>query len=722
MGSLVVRACLALSLLTSSFSFPHGPSARKLRQARDTPALVQPIYRPFPLGSIKPRGWFKDQLTLEGLGLAGNLFDFYRFVRDSMWLGGSSEYSTLHESSPYWFNGLVPLAFGLDDSRLQRQVFSYLDYVLDHQQSDGWFGPETTRQTRGLWARCYFLLGLMQYAQADALLRDRIVDSMHRYVQLAHSMLKDNFTGLIPKQGDEFDGSGWGPMRAHEMHIPLQWLYEEHPRNNSQIIWETLELMIEGSAKAGADWRTYWVKGVYPEVIYDPQHPPYHRLFNHGVNVAEGLRYPLAIYRMTHDDSLRTQTRTAVDLLAQYHKSLAGTIIADEFVTDLNPSRGAELCTAAELAFSMAYIYQYLGDNDLADWAEQVTFNAVPASIFPDWWSHQYVQQENQPWSRNLSVYPEMWSNVGSHGNVFGLEPDYPCCTVNHPQAYPKFLANSFALTEDGGIAHILLSPGSVATSLGSNQVKIDVDTAYPFGHSLRYTITANDEFTFYVRIPGWADDKSSTIIGGTYEQPQPLSPSDKGLQKVRVGKGLSSLTVNLDTQPRVVTRANNTAAVYYGALLYSLAIDTRVTEVPLVAYDGGEVPFSSTTPHTHDHEIEPTSTWNVAIDPSQIKVVRARNAGQNGDGDAAAPDAPLSNPVWDIGGSPVELRVAAVEIDWPLAFDSAADPPLEPRVTGKPFAARFVPFGSAKIHMAHLPVVQLAKVDLDAAEKEGGR
>lgn len=99
---------------------------------------------------------------------------------------------------------------------------------------------------------------------------------------------------------------------------------------------------------------------------------------------------------MSHDEALRTQTRTAVDLLEQYHKSLAGTIIGDEFVTDLNPIRGAELCTAAEMTFSMAYIHQYLGDNDLADWAEQVAFNAVPGSIFPDWWSHQYVQQENQ--------------------------------------------------------------------------------------------------------------------------------------------------------------------------------------------------------------------------------------------------------------------------------------------------------------------------------------
>jgi hypothetical protein len=116
---------------------------------------------PLSLGSIKPLGWFKDQLQLSAAGLSGNMFDFYRFVHDSRWIGGSTEYSALDEASPYWFNGLVPLAFGLEDDRLIGQVRFYLDYVLDHQQEDGWLGFEKTRATRGLWGRCLLLLGLM---------------------------------------------------------------------------------------------------------------------------------------------------------------------------------------------------------------------------------------------------------------------------------------------------------------------------------------------------------------------------------------------------------------------------------------------------------------------------------------------------------------------------------------------------------------------------------
>ncbi|KAI1142865.1 hypothetical protein F5Y05DRAFT_366465 [Hypoxylon sp. FL0543] len=696
--SVITKALTASLLITTGLTLPHDTLNGRSVQRRTSSDLVQPVHQSFPLGTIKPRGWFKDQLTLEADGLAGNLYDFYRFVHDSMWIGGSSEYSNLHESSPYWFNGLVPLAFGLDDNRLKGQVYSYMNYVLEHQQDDGWLGPETDPSTRSLWARCYFLVGLMQYAQADPSQEDRIVDAMHRYIPLAHSMLKDNFTGLIEKPGEDYDGDGFGAMRAHEMHIPLQWLYENHPRNNSQLIWETMELMIDGSVAAASDWRTYWVKGVYPEVTYTPRNEPFKSLFNHGVNMAEGLRYPLAIYRMTHDEALKTQTRTAVDLLSQYHKSLAGTIIGDEFITDLNPIRGAELCTAAEMTFSMAWIYQYLGDNDLADWAEQVAFNAVPGSIFPDWWSHQYVQQENQPWSRNLTVSPQMWVNVGSYGNVFGLEPNYPCCTVNHGQAYPKFLANSFTVTEDGGIAHVLLIPGSISTSLGNNKVTIQADTNYPFGMNLNYLVTSDSDFTFYVRIPGWADSSSTiTTPDGKTNQ---VSPSDQGLQKVELSHGTSHISINLETEPRVVTRANNTAAIYYGPLLYSLHIDAEVSDVQSIAFTGDSIPTTSTTSHTHDHIVVPKSIWNVAIDPSQIRVVQA---------DVST----LSNPIWDLNAPPIELRVAAVEIDWPTEFDTAANPPLEPHITGKPFSARFVPFGSAKIHMAHLPVVDLAKVDL---------
>lgn len=83
---------------------------------------------------------------------------------------------------------------------------------------------------------------------------------------------------------------------------------------------------------------------------------------------------------------------------------------------------------AVEIIFSLSYLYRLIGDNWFADRAELAAFNALPAAISPNFWSHQYATQMNQPWSRNLTGKP--FYNVGSGGNVFGLEPDYVSSTL----------------------------------------------------------------------------------------------------------------------------------------------------------------------------------------------------------------------------------------------------------------------------------------------------
>lgn len=247
-------------------------------------SLVPFIYDLLPIGEVKPLGWMKDQLQLEANGLAGHLFDFYRYVKSSTWLGGTYEYSQLNEAAPYWYNGLVPLAYILDDQRLKSQVNTFLSYVLEHQADDGWLGPETTRQTRGIWARCLLLQGMMNHAIADPQREQMIVDAMFRFAQLANTMLKNNYTGFIEQPGDDFDPYGFGLARAHELSTTLQWMYETYPGRDSAILWETMDLMWSGAKKAKRDWTTFFIEGVFPTSAT----PKPTSNFMHGVNLAEG--------------------------------------------------------------------------------------------------------------------------------------------------------------------------------------------------------------------------------------------------------------------------------------------------------------------------------------------------------------------------------------------------------------------------------------------------
>jgi hypothetical protein len=125
---------------------------------------------------------------------------------------------------------------------------------------------------------------MMNNAIADSNQLKNIVESMLRFTELAHIMLKDDYKGFIPQAGDTFDPFKFGVARAHELSTSLQWLYDEHPNGKAAIIWETMELMFADAKVAGRDWSKFFIKGVFPE---KPSTMPALN-FQHGVNLAQG--------------------------------------------------------------------------------------------------------------------------------------------------------------------------------------------------------------------------------------------------------------------------------------------------------------------------------------------------------------------------------------------------------------------------------------------------
>ena len=632
-------------------------------------------------------------------GLPGREYDFYQLVRDNPWLGGGSEYSPLNEAFPYWFNGLVPLAYGIDDERLQIQVLQTAEYIITHQQEDGWLGPETDLRRRNLWARYPLFLGLAQLVEVEPTMTHpgTVIPAMHRFINLMHDMLADGYQGYVWHPGDLFDEQ-WGRSRAADMIVALQWLYDKYPEGNQQRIYECMVFLYEEAY----DW-SYWfredvfIKGdldLWPIEVTNALFP-----YVHGVNAAQGLKAGAAIRRLTWQNDLLPSIRQGVNWTFTYHGTPSGGIIADERLSGLSPLRGIELCSVVETMFSLSYLYQALGDREFADRAELTTYNALPAMVLPSWWAHQYVAQTNQPISHALSK-PPFW-NVGPYGQTFGLEPNYPCCTVDTPQGYPKFLSASFVRVGDHGIAHALLGPAEVTTTVGDGvAVYIACRTNYPFSHILNYTIKLDrGSMAFSFRVPSWAV-LSNTTWSINHGSRETISPDEiTGMHTIRVHAGITNLIVDLAAAVRIQPRANDTVAVYHGALLYAVQIPGICSSHPPSNYPTG----SGAPAEAHDWTILPRldTPWNIAIDTSSLRFFGYPNQ------DSAV----LPRPIWEENAPPVGVSALACEIDWQL--DEGGYAPVPPELgsrncTSRAFMVELKPYGAAKLHMGELPTVDL--------------
>lgn len=77
------------------------------------------------------------------------------------------------------------------------------------------------------------------------------------------------------------------------------------------------------------------------------------------------------------------------------------------------------------------------GDVSHADLVERIAYNALPGEMTADTWAHQYLQQANA--INAMHTDPHVWKTDGADATIFGLAPEFGCCTVNYPQVRKKF-------------------------------------------------------------------------------------------------------------------------------------------------------------------------------------------------------------------------------------------------------------------------------------------
>ncbi|KAF9060290.1 hypothetical protein BDP27DRAFT_1339847 [Rhodocollybia butyracea] len=602
------------------------------------------------------------------------MHEFYDLVSKSDWIGGDSYYSYLEEAGSYWFNAMTPNGILINNTIIMEKTQEFLDYVLDNQDSTGWLGPEVgTDKPRFLWGRYPFFFGAIQMVEYNPKLTERVVSALHKFVKLANEMLRRN-------EGVD----DWAATRWEDFVIVLQWLHDFHPRGEEELLVDTMKRL----KWSGVPWEKVFSEEYFPTGPVENLTNPFGmELSWHGVNMAEGLKALPATYRFTHNRSDIDAANLAWDLMFQYHGRPSGAYAADEMLAGLEAVRGTELCLVVEAMLSGSYLYQVIGDLKYADRVERMTYNALPATITADMWGRQYLQQQNQVAAKNMS--PNPFPEDGPYSNVFGLEPNYPCCTVNFPQGWPKFITNAFLKADNGkGLVQLYLGPFNVETTLaGDNLVKISVETLYPFDDILNTTITATKPFMYYIRVPSWVVGGSMSLNDGAQIA---LTPDEEtGLMAVAVDEGETIISMHFPAEITIEQRPHGSIAIHRGPLNY--AFDIPRSE-KIIAQDPLE-------PHAVDLQLEPTAAWEYALDadPATMSFHNEANLSDR---------YILPSPIFDSGKPPVSIVVSACPIDWPLGGDMfVTSPPENPECVGKVSKIRLVPFGATRLRISEFPV-----------------
>jgi len=628
--------------------------------------LKRCAFTPLPLGSIAPRGWLKNQLRIQADGLGGHLDEVWPDVMNSAWFGGKADG---WERAPYWLDGVIPLAFVLDDARLKQKVKRHVEYIITHQHKDGWLGP-CTANAEGipadagydLWALLLACKMLVQYHDATG--------------NHAACVAVEKCLAMLARHLRTTPLFNWGKYRWFEGLVSIFHVHDRTPRK-----W-LLDLARLIHAQ-GFDWRQC-IETNDDMTVPTPRRGMW-KWHKHVVNLAMALKAGALWWRLSGDAADRASSTKLIAFLDRYHGQASGVFSGDECVAGRSPIQGTELCAVVEYLFSLEQLIAISGDPACGDRLEKIAFNALPATFSPDMWAHQYDQQANQVQCTINGAH--QWTTNGPESNLYGLEPGYGCCTANLSQGWPKFAAHLWMRTQDGGVAAVAYAPSAASFMHDGTPVTITLDTGYPFRSKLDFSIKTGSatRFPLLLRIPAWTVTPAIKVNGKRM-----ASPEQGTFHRIdRVWRSGDTVSLELPMKPAVTRRYNNAVSLERGPLVYSLRIGEKWKQV------NKGVPCRE-RPHA-DWEVTPTTPWNYALDLDE------RNPAKS----VSFTERPIGRMPFSPEGAPVVARIRGRKVPgWALHNGWAAETPIGPVHSTEPGEKlELVPYGCTNLRITEFPV-----------------
>lgn len=610
-------------------------------------------YHFFNTSELKPAGWLRRQLEVQANGLSGNLDKVWPDIRDSRWIGGDRDG---WERVPYWLDGFIPLAYLLDDDDMISRARRYVDAILDGQCEDGWLCPCTVeeRAKYDMWA--LFLIDKVLMLYYDCSGDDRVPSAVYRSLENLKSHI------------EQYPVFAWAHARWFECLIPIFRIYEIYPEEWLLDLARLLRSQGMNYEQLYGDWKYEQPRN---EWLFESH------VVNQGMAIKEGGLASL----LDGDEADDSFSEFMLDKLFTYHGTAVGHFTGDECLSGDSPIQGTELCGVVEAMYSYEVLYSITGNPIWADRLEKLAFNAFPATVSPDMWTHQYDQLVNQVACVNLAGGNNIFRTNSGESHLFGLEPNFGCCTANFNQGWPKFAMSTFMRSNDG-IVTAAIAPAKLSAEINGVHVTVESETLYPFGDSVNYIVTADGEcdFTFGIRIPSCA---VSAKLDGEEAEPGAV------VTLKRTWSGTSVIRLEMEFGVKYVSRPRSMFALERGPLVYSLAIGEEWTK-----YEFTRNNVERRFPYC-DWEIRPTTDWQYAFAKGDVVV---HDSGE------------VSDVPFDTANPPVTLDVPVVPINWGYleGYNMIANPvPASVKPAGETRTMKFIPYGSTTLRLTEIPFAE---------------
>lgn len=598
----------------------------------------------YTTNEIKPNGWLKRQLEVQAEGLSGNLDKVWPDVRDSAWIGGTAEG---WERVPYWLDGFVPLAYLLEDEDLIARAKKYIDAIVAQQRPNGWICPcsEEEIATYDTWAVLLITKVLTVYYECSK--DEKIPEVIYKTMKNYYELLSAGTIKLFK----------WGAYRWYEGFIAINFLYERYQEEWLMELAKILKEQGTDYATIAENWKRPLNKWTYD---------------THIVNLVMMLKAE-AVSNDLLGEEYTDRAENFREILDKYNGTPVGLFTGDECLSGVSPIQGTELCAVVEQMYSYEQLFAYTGDNRWAERLETIAFNALPATISDDMWTHQYVQMSNQI---SCERFPgkSLFRTNNEEAHLFGLEPHFGCCTSNFNQGWPKLALSTFMYAGD-----TVISAVPIPSELKTDDLHIALETEYPFKNEFVYKIDAKKDIKFKVRIPSFA--KHILVNGVQIDVADELSFDISGCEN-------KEIRIYFETEPVFMERPYDLKTVKCGSLVFSLPIKY---EKIMHEYekDGVERKY----PYC-DYEYVGKSDWNYGYCSDKFEMIPQT----------------VSEIPFSFEKPPVIVKAKAVKIDWGLedGYETVcAKVPESREPVGYEETVTLYPYGCAKLRMTEMPLVK---------------